>query len=302
MIVDSKKAQKRERPINKYYQNYVDTFKEWLIRLGYAKSTVKSNTYKLRYFFNELQSLQITSIYQIESNHIVNYHKKLNNQCLSTTYIRSCLLAIKNFNKFIQNTEHYTIGFSAVIIEQQIPNVRDILTKKEVTVLFKSIDNSAIGMRNKALLHLLYSCGLRCEEVTKVRVKDLDYHKQLVYVQPGKTRQGRYVPIHSKVVALLKAYEQYARPVINPNGTYFLVGFKTKNFTTKTVRRILKRLLGNTSINKNISPHCLRHSIATHLLQQGMAIENIKQFLGHQNLQTTQIYIRMNNTLLNGKL
>jgi integrase/recombinase XerD len=293
MIVDSKKVKKRERPLNNYYQNYIDTFKKWLIRLGYAPSTVKSNTYKLRYFFNELQSLQITTIYQIEPHHIVNYHKKLNKQCLSTTYIRSCLLAIKNFNKFIQNTEHYTIGFSAVTIEQQIPNVRDILTKKEVNTLFKSLDDSPISMRDKAMLHLLYSCGLRCEEVTKVRIKDLDYHKQLLYVQPGKTRQGRYVPIHSKVVCVLRDYEHYARPVINPKGYYFLVGSKTQNFTTKTVRRSLKRILEPTAITKTITPHCLRHSIATHLLEQGVKIEHIKQFLGHQNLQTTQRYVRV---------
>ncbi len=293
MIVDSENSKKRERPLNNYYQNYIDTFKEWLIRLGYAKSTVKSNTYKLRYFFNELQSLQITTIYQIEPSHIENYHKKLNKQCLSTTYIRSCLLAIKNFNKFIQNTENYTIGFSAVTIEQQIPNVREILTKKEVHALFKNLDASPIGMRDKAMLHLLYSCGLRCEEVTKVSVKDLDYHKQLLYVQPGKTRLGRYVPIHSKVVSILKDYEQYARPVINPNGYYFLVGSKTKNFTTKTVRRSLIRILEPTAITKTITPHCLRHSIATHLLEQGIKIEHIKQFLGHQNLQTTQRYIRI---------
>ncbi len=293
MIVGGKKDQKQERPLNNYYQNYVDGFKEWLIRLGYAKSTVKSNTYKLRYFFNELQSLQITSIYQIENTHIDSYHQKLMRLSLSTTYIRSCLLAIKNFNKFIQNTEHYTIGFNAVTIEQQIPNARDILTKKEVNSLFKSLDDSPIGLRDKTMLHLLYSCGLRCEEVTKVRVKDLDYHKQLLYVQPGKTRQGRYVPIHSKVIRVLKDYERYARPVINPNGYYFLVGSKTKNFTTKTVRRRLIRILEPTAITKIITPHCLRHSIATHLLEQGVKIEHIKQFLGHRNLQTTQRYVRV---------
>jgi integrase/recombinase XerD len=295
MIVDNKNVKKRERPINKYYQTYVNSFEKWLIRLGYAPSTVKSNTYKLRYFFNYLQTQKVKNIYQIENVHVVSYHKNLKRLNLSVTYLRSCLLAIKNFNKFIQNTENYTIGFSSVIIEQQIPNVREILTKKEITEIFKSLDSSPVNMRNKAMLHLLYSCGLRCEEITKVRVKDLDYHKQLLYVQPGKTRQGRYVPIHSKVVAVLKEYEQYARPVINPNGICFLVGEKTNQFTTKTVRRILSRLIESSSINKLITPHCLRHSIATHLLQQGMAIENIKQFLGHQNLQTTQMYIRMNN-------
>lgn len=302
MIVGSKKHQKRKRVLNNYYQKYLDTFKTWLIRLGYAPSTVKSNTFKLRYFFNAIQQLHITTIYHIEHHHIANYLETLQQQNLSTTYIRSCLLAIKNFNKYIQKTEQYSIGFRAITIEQQLPNVRDILTKKETENLFKNLDDTPIAMRNKAMLHLLYSCGLRCEEVTRVRVKDLDYHKQLLYVQPGKTRRGRYVPIHSKVVTALKAYEHYARPVINPKGHYFLVGSNTKNYNSAMIRRSLTQILQQTTITKNITPHCLRHSIATHLLQEGMNIEHIKQFLGHKNLQTTQIYIRINKTLLHEQL
>ena len=102
------------------------------------------------------------------------------------------------------------------------------------------------------------------------------------------------MPIPGKIISTLKDYERYARAVINPKGYYFLVGSKTNNFTTKTIRRSLVRVLEATNITKNITPHCLRHSIATHLLEQGMKIEQIKQFLGHQSLQTTQMYVRVN--------
>ena len=153
MIVGNKKDKKCKRGLNNYYQKHLESFEKWLIRLGYATSTVKSNVYKLTYFFYELQTLQISTIYQIESQHITNYYKKLNEQSFSVTYLRSCLLAIKNFNKFIQKTTSYTISFSAITIEQQIPNLRDILTKKEVNELFKNLEETPIGMRDKAMLH-----------------------------------------------------------------------------------------------------------------------------------------------------
>jgi integrase/recombinase XerD len=295
MMVDSKKDQKREpSQLNNYYEDYQSNFKQWLHRLGYAESSVKSNTSKIGYFFYYLQTKQIKNIYQIEQTHYLEYYHCINKKSYSITYVRSLLLAIKNFSKYTQVTENYALDITSVTLEKELITPRHILSQKEIKNLFEiAEENTVEGLRDKVILHLLYSCGLRCDEAVKVRVKDLDYAKRLLYIQPGKTRKGRYVPMTEKVVKDLANYEQYARNIINPNGHYFLVNHLTKGFRTASIRRVLKSLISQTSIDKHITPHCLRHSIATHLLSQGMQLEYIQQFLGHQTLQTTQLYVRM---------
>ena len=301
MIVDNENTKKRKRALNIHYLNYVNVFEKWLIRLGYVKSTVVSYTHKLKFFFLELQDLQIYTIYHIKNEHVQGYYQKLLQRDISTSHLRCYILAIKNFNRYLQKTEYYTIPFKAIVIGKQQANIPDILSQEEVHILFKSLGESPSAMRDNAMLHLLYSCGLRCEEVTRVRIKDIDYHRQLLYVQPGKTKLGRYVPMHPKVSADLRAYQTYARPLINSYGKHFLVGSKSVIFSTKSIRRSLIQILEHTTIHKNITPHGLRHSIATHLLQQGLSIDQIAQFLGHKSIESTQIYVRMNQQLLYGK-
>ena len=303
MIVDSKNIKKRKRGVllDTQYQTYITAFSIWLERLGYAKSTIKSNRLKLGYFFEYLQLLPLVSIYKIESIHITNYNIQLHTQKLSGSYIGSCIQAIRNFSRYLEATQYYPLPLCDLTIEKQEHQPFEVLTQKEIQHVFNSLENTLISMRDHAMLHLLYSCGLRREEVSRVGLKDIDYPKHLLYVQPGKTRQGRYVPLHPKVTSVLKDYELYARPIINANGKYFLVNTRNNECTPKVVDYSLQRILQNTSITKSISCHCLRHSIATHLLQQGMDIEYIKQFLGHKSLQTTQMYVRMNNELLDEK-
>jgi site-specific recombinase XerD len=303
MIVDNEKAKKRKRgvleiPLLPYYETYHESFEKWLTRMGYAKTTVNSNTNKLRYFFSFLQSENVHNIYTIENHHIAIYNKLLHSLKLSGTYIRSCHCAINNFSRFIEATENYKISFTAPTIEKHIATPFNTLTQLEIEKLFKSIEETPSGMRNQVMLQLLYSCGLRLEEAARVQIKDVDYNKRILYVQPGKTRTGRYVPLTKKVAQILRNYEQYARPVINPNGKYFLVTNYNDNFRKEIISKALESMLEKSPITKRISAHSLRHSIATHLLQQGMELEKIGQFLGHKSLNTTQMYVRMNNELL----
>jgi len=303
MIVDSKKAKKRKRevieiPLLPYYNTYYQNFKQWLIRLGYAETSIVSNTLKIGYFFSFLQSKGIGSIYTIKNIHVANYNELLHQLKLSGTYIRSCHCAINNFNRYLETTENYKISFTAPVIEKHIATPFNILTQSEVEKLFKTTENTLLGMRSQVMLQLLYSCGLRSEEAVRVTLSDIDYSKRILYVQPGKTRVGRYVPMTLKVAQTLQSYQQYVRPLINPNGKFLLVTCHNDSFRTAIIRRTLMPLLEKAATTKRISPHSLRHSIATHLLQQGMEIEKIGQFLGHKSLETTQMYVRMNTELL----
>ena len=300
MIVDSKKAKKRKRGIKKvvlnaHYSNYLTRFTNWLDYLGYATTTVTGYQRKLSYFFNYLQNNSVLTIYKITVLNIDNYNQALHKRNISRQYIQGHLNCIRIFGEYLEKTENYKLVYKAFNVEKELKTERTILSVKEIQLLFSSIEDTPTGLRDKALLHLYYSCGLRASEAARVRCKDIDYHKQLIYVAPGKNYKSRYVPIGTGVIKDLQSYEQYARPVINQNGNFFLVAPFTNHISTQTLARYLKQRLKKSLVTKKISAHSLRHSIATHLLLQGMDLELIQQFLGHRSLDATEIYVRMKN-------
>ena len=156
---------------------------------------------------------------------------------------------------------------------------------------------------DRAILSLYYGCGLRSKEGINLEPKELDFNKRLLYVKPSKNYQSRYVPMSQKVITDLKEYQEFAREVINPNSKYLLVGKTSLQVNGQFLNSRLKTLQEKANINKKASLHSLRHSIATHLLQQGMELEYIGDFLGHKRLDSTQIYTHILEewkTLTNG--
>jgi site-specific recombinase XerD len=143
---------------------------------------------------------------------------------------------------------------------------------------------------DKAILSLYYGCGLRSKEGINLEPKELDFNKGLIYVKPSKNHQSRYVPMSKKVMKDLKEYVEFAREIINTESTYLLVGKSKPQVTGQYLNSRLKKLMNKANITKKASLHSLRHSIATHLLQQGMELEYIGNFLGHKRLDSTQIY------------
>lgn len=144
---------------------------------------------------------------------------------------------------------------------------------------------------------MYYGCGLRCKEGIHLKPKDVDYNKGLLYVKPSKNYHSRYVPMSQQVIRDIQEYQLYAREVINPESPYLLPGILGDKTNGSYLNRRLKLLLEKAAIPKKVTLHSLRHSIATHLLQQGMELETIGQFLGHRSLEATQIYVRMNHEL-----
>jgi integrase/recombinase XerC len=157
--------------------------------------------------------------------------------------------------------------------------------------------NSESFLRDRAIFELLYSSGLRVGELVSITLNDIDLKNGWVRVM-GKGSKERYVPIGEKA---LKALEQYlvqrkmietANPMKANNGELFL-NLKGGPLTDRSVRRILKALLLNAGILRDASPHCFRHSFATHLLQGGADLRSIQELLGHSNLSTTQRYTKV---------
>jgi len=263
----------------------LENFENWLIRLGYAESTINGYVRLLANFFKYLNQRKPTQ------QEIENFIKDLHQTKLSRQSIQGHLNVINRYSEFLEKTKKQKLAVNKIIVEKEIKTEKTIFSQVEIKSIFSSIDgNTPQGLFDKALLSLYYGCGLRSKEGINLEPKELDFNKGLLYIKPSKNYQSRYVPMSQKVIQDLKEYQEFAREVINPNSKYVLVGKTRPQVNGQFLNSRLKSLQEKANINKKASLHSLRHSIATHLLEQGMELEYIGDFLGHKRLDSTQIY------------
>ena len=291
---------------NDSYRTLLSDFEEWLDILGYNQKTVYYTPIFIREFFHWLEKYDIQRLEYITIDTVKAYYQYLgerSNQrtsgALSKAYLNKHQNALRKFREYLQ--KHGTRSFKVHLrFEKRDSAIKDILTLAEVKQLFEvtsySSKNRHTRLRDKAILVILYSCGLRRSEAVSLNVGDILFDAGRVFVQQGKNYKERYVPINKYSLRLLEDYIFEGRPVYNNNqGEEALLVNKYGNrLHGQDLERRLRHLLtlvdDEILREKHITPHCLRHSIATHLLQQGMKIEDIQQFLGHNSLKSTQIY------------
>ena len=297
MAVDNKIAKMHKRE----FLQYEEKFSEWMIRLGYAETTTESYTRQLSTFLNWLPSQQIESLKTVHQSDIEKFcetlHRKQNKLfggALSSSYIQSHINVIRLLDKYLQLTGQGKILRGKIKVEKGIKKHRTILSQAEIKQLYEATDDSLLGYRDRAILAIYYGCGLRSSEGERIKLNHLHYEKGLLQVLAGKNYKGRYVPLSAGVSKDIKEYEKYSRPyLIGENTESFIVGSFGKFMKGSSMGNRIKQLVEKAGIQKQISLHSLRHSIATHLLQGGMPLEQISRFLGHNSLDSTQIYTRL---------
>jgi integrase/recombinase XerD len=274
-------------------ETYSKNFNTYLFRLGYAESTIRHNSNDIKVFLKHLQGQKITELKQVEPKHIINYNdylhslkSRLTNVGLNGKTIQSKINNVRLFSQFTEATEKIKIYSTKVEIIPSIKNHKEILSQTEIKSLYNQTDDSVKGMRDRVILGLYYGCGLRYKEGLRVEISHIDYKKELLFISPSKNYHSRYVPINDQVLKDFKDYESYARNSFAMNGNCFLSGSTSNG----TLNKILQNLCEKANVKTEICLHSLRHSIATHLLQQEMPIEQIAKFLGHRTIRATQIY------------
>ena len=295
---------------NSSYRIFISNFKEWLDILGYAESTVYQLPIHLQEFFYYIEQQGIEHLTHITSQTIKDYYNQLQQRAnerqgggLSKSYLNKHQQALKKFKEYLQ--KHNYKGFRVHLqhegdaLEERI----NILTQPEIKQLFKATDYSnkrtCIRLRDKALLVILYSCGLRRNEAVHLNINDILFDKERIYVRKGKNYKERVVPINRKNAEILEDYLYESRPEYHDShlSDAFLVNQHGKRLGGTSLANRLKAIVKATHnpeiIDKDPTPHTLRHSIATHLLEQGVALENIKTFLGHSSLESTQLYVHL---------
>jgi len=284
--------------MNVQFIRLVESYKEWLGVLGYVPSSAVNLPRRISEMFAWLEQNNINQLSAITRNHINTYYESLKTkksnqtgELLKNNTLNGIIRNLKLFNHYLEETNQ---GFLPIDLHYELKQEpeREILTKEEIKALYNATDDSILGLRDRAILSVYYGCGLRSNEGVYLDTEDILLGKRLLYVRKGKQYKERYVPFVESQQSDFKLYLKECRSQIVKNETEkaFLVNNQGTRIGYSTLSKILKRLIERAGIEKTIGMHTLRHSIATHLLQSGMNIEDIATFLGHKQISSTQIY------------
>jgi len=280
------------------WNSYIKSFQSYLkIERGLSKNTIDNYTFDLERLCKYLEEHSISispekiSDYTIQE-FIYSVSKEVNAR--SQTRIISGLKSFFSYLIF----EDYRNDSPLELIEapkigRKLP---DTLSLEDIDKLILSIDLSTPeGERNKAIIETLYSCGLRVSELINLKISDLFFEEGFIKIT-GKGNKQRFVPIANTTQKYITNYKEYIRNQLTISkgfeDTLFL-NRRGKQLTRAMIFTIIKSLAIKCNIKKNISPHTLRHSFATHLLENGADLRSIQMMLGHESITTTEIYVHL---------
>lgn len=275
----------------------ISRFKRFLqVEKGLSPNSIYSYTYDLKKFSEYLtsQNKDILAATQEDVQQFLKFEKTKKKN--STRTLARSLAAIRQFYNFLSDTEvnidNPTTKIESPHIEKTLP---DFLTIKEVDKLFSSIsEEDPYELRDKTIFELLYSSGLRISEAVDLEIDEIDFENSFLSII-GKGDKERIVPVNEEAKRLLLKYLRDSRQDIlgTRESEFLFVSKKGSKLNRKSVWRLLKNYVVRTKIAKNITPHTLRHSFATHLIENGADLRSVQELLGHMDISTTQVYTHL---------
>lgn len=273
---------------------YINDFLLYLeINLNYSKNTI--NTYEGN--LNKLSNYIKKDLLKLNSKDIENYLTSLD---LEPSSISNHLSSFKTFyNYFIKIGKINDNPIDPIDTPKLIKKLPIYLTVDEIDNLLNIEIKDAFSARNKSILELLYSSGLRISELIGLEFKNIDLNECIIRIM-GKGSKERIVPINDIAIYYLKIYVKDYRQLLvkNEQNNFIYLNNHGKKMTRQGVYKMIKKLVLEKNIKKDISPHTIRHSIATHMLENGADLRIIQEFLGHSDIGTTQIYTHLTNEKL----
>lgn len=264
---------------------------------GLSGQTLEAYSHDLASLIDFLEESAILTCEQIKPKDILLWLRKLKDHNLSSRTIARRLAAVRGLFRFLADEHGCETSALNVIQNPKIGlYLPDVLTVGEISRLLESVNVSTpLGIRDRAILELTYACGLRASELTQLELEQLDMELQYVRVV-GKGEKERIVPMGDLAAAWLKQYISHARLTLMglKHSPYVFVGRTGKAITRQRFWQILKGYLDIAGVKSSVSPHTLRHSFATHLLEGGADLRAVQMLLGHAKITTTQIYTHLN--------
>ncbi len=279
---------------------YIQTLK---VR-NFARQTIEARSAKLARFLTYLADRAITEAgaigkdviadYQTEIYHALNFRGRPN--CVE--YQNTLLGAVKGFMRFLKERDYIVSDPARNIPYAKLPKrlPRSVLTESEVRKIIKAPDmKSVIGYRDKTIMEVLYTTGIRCRELINLTLPDVDYRDGLLRVNNGKGGKDRVVPLGKIACRHLESYIQSVRPELirDPYNNHLFLSTRGKRISDKTVLGLIKKYAKKAKLKKNVSPHTFRHTCATVMLKNRADIRAVQEILGHESLESTQIYTHL---------
>ena len=271
----------------------INDFKNYLeLERNYSNNTSLSYVKDVTLFSDFIKK----DLLLVDKRDIEKYIRSLNKSSKTISHVISSLKSFYNYYMRMGNIKsNPTDEIDRPKIEKKIP---EFLTLEEVSSLLNFEVNNEFEARNKAILELLYSSGLRISELTGLELSNIDLDECLVRVM-GKGSKERIVPLGDYAIDALKEYIYFYRPMLNKNNSsYVFLNSRGGVLSRQFIFKVIKEECIKKGIRKNVSPHTLRHTFATHLLKNGADLRIIQELLGHENLSTTQIYTHLTNDKL----
>jgi len=277
-------------------QDHINAFHTYLNSKQAPQNTIDAYLSDLRIFDSFCQTYFDTTsvdIHQIETKTIKDFLIALLKQKKTTKTISRNVSSLKSFFKYLIIDE--------TITKNPLKKIKTPKIKKKLPLFFSEVEIQELcnmpdtetfkGMRDKAILELFYSCGLRISELTNLIINDLDLSKKTVSVI-GKGSKKRLVPITDIAIEWMQRYKLIR---CNPNTDIFFLTMKNNPMSRMDVYRVVKKYVHLLGLNCSYSPHTLRHTFATHLLNNGADLFAIKEMLGHSDIGTTEVYTHINS-------
>ena len=242
----------------------------------------------------------IFDVLNIKEEDINYYLQSLKRKGLKKSSIQRKTTSIRMFHKFLFDEK--IASFNPTLkVKNQKPdfNIPSVLTKEEIIKMLDSIKtNTSLGIRNKAMCEILFGCGLRVSELLNLTLKDVHLKSKYLDII-GKRDKERLTPLNDYASLCLRNYIEEARPLLmKKNTTILFLNYRGQSYSRVGFYKYIKKLARENNIEKNISPHTLRHTFATTLLSGGADIRVVQSLLGHESIKTTEIYTHIDKTRL----
>lgn len=284
------------------YENMLESFLTYLIVIrGLSKNTVNSYKTDVKKLFKFLKAININSMDDIQPGHLANFTVDLNIKGLGIRSISRCTVSVKQFFKYLllENVleSDPTINLITPKMKRVLP---EVLSVEDIKKILDSPDRSTFeGLRDSAMLEILYASGVRVSELVNLTLTSLNQNHGYLVVF-GKGSKERLTPIGQPALKKVKDYLSLSRPNLIKDriSEYIFITRHGSKFTRQGFWKIVKNYAAKAGIQKNISPHTIRHSFATHLLENGADLRSIQMLLGHSDISTTQIYTHIDSKRL----
>ena len=268
---------------------------------GYSENTIINYENDIKEFLEFLNKENIDNLKEVNYSIVRFYLMDLYNKKFSRNSVSRKLSSLRSFFKYLHNEEIVKINpFSLISSPKKEKKLPKFLYNEDIEKIFNVPNiNTVLGKRNSLILELLYDTGVRVGELVNIKINDINFDDKSIKIL-GKGNKERVVLYGTYAEIALKEYLNKGRNKLlkGKNNEYLILNANGNNITTRGIRLIIDKIIKQACLNTHISPHTLRHTFATHLLENGSDLLTVKELLGHSSLSSTQIYTHVTNERL----